>query len=127
MDSRALGHAGKKSLNYFGNCSPHGNRGTQYSCDFQCGQCAIRINGTRLRVPYFPVWVVRLQVFVQVPHSSVWVVQLQVFVHVPNSSVWVVQLQVFLRGPHSSLGVDWLQVFLRCPQRHHPHRSEPGV
>ncbi|CAI9548353.1 unnamed protein product [Staurois parvus] len=50
MDSSAPGHAGKKSLAYFGNRSPHGNRGSQYSCDLQCGRPAIRINGTRLQV-----------------------------------------------------------------------------
>ncbi|CAI9568466.1 unnamed protein product [Staurois parvus] len=103
MDSRAPGHAGKKSLHCFGNHSPHGNRGSQYGCDFQCRCRAFRINGTRLRVPHSSVWVVQLQVFVQVPYSSVWVVQLQVFVRVPHSSVWVVQLQVFVRVPHSSV------------------------
>ncbi|CAI9556499.1 unnamed protein product, partial [Staurois parvus] len=103
------------------------NGGSQYGSDFQCGQRAIRINGTRLQVLHSSVRVVQLQVFVRVPHSSVWVVQLQVFVRVPHSSVWVVQLQVFVRVPHSSVWVVQLQVFVRVPQRHNPHRCEPTL
>ncbi|CAI9606965.1 unnamed protein product, partial [Staurois parvus] len=43
-------HAGKKSLHFFGKCRPHGNLGSQYGCVFQCGQHAIRTNGTHPRV-----------------------------------------------------------------------------
>ncbi|CAI9584715.1 unnamed protein product, partial [Staurois parvus] len=53
MDSPCLGTRREEVPAFFQKRSPHRNIGSQYGCDFQCGQHAIRINGThpRVRIP----------------------------------------------------------------------------